>query len=326
MFFSSIVTRLPAAPADRGKMNDTPVYAVGRESMHGKICPGRKKEEKTGHSPLVPPGENDYNVLERIAAREALAILNYDDLLTSGMEIGYNLMISGAEIYRVEEAVQRVLHAYGVENGQVFAIPNCIISSMVTPEGEPLTQVRRIRGETRVDLDRMEAYNSLCRRVCQGIPPLEEVRAELRQMSRGRQYHMLAQVGAYCLCGGGSAILWGGSLLDGIGAAACGAAVWLLLAFMEPLNTNLFFSNVAASAFAALIAVCLIQMGVGLNIDKVIIGTFMALVPGLAITTAVRDIIGGDLMSGMSKLTESILVAVAIAFGAGTVLWMTMGV
>ena len=252
--------------------------------------------------------------------------MDYDLLLTNGMEIGYNLMISGAEIYRVEESIQRVLQAYGIENGQVFAIPNCIITSIVTPWGEPISQVRRIKGEGSVDLDRMEAYNAICRWICQNTPEPEQVRKELRQMVRGRQYEMDWQVAAYCLCGGGSAILWGGSPLDGLGAAACGAAVWLMLAFLEPLKTNLFFKNVAASGFAALIAVSLIKMGMQINIDKVIIGTFMSLVPGLAITNAVRDIMSGDLMTGLSRLTESILVAVAIALGAGVMLWLTMGV
>jgi len=241
------------------------------------------------------------------------------------MEIGYHLMISGAEIYRVEESIQRILQAYGIENGQVFAIPSCIIVSMVTPAGEPITQVRRIKEEAGVDLDRMEAYNALCRHVCQTTPEPECIRKELERMVQGRQYSALWQVAAYCLCGGGSAILWGGGLLDSLGAALCGAVVWLVLVFMEPLKTNLFFKNLAASAFAALIAVCLIRMELGVNLDKVIIGTFMTLVPGLAITNAVRDIMAGDLMTGVSRLTESLLVAVAIALGAGMILWLTMG-
>ena len=252
--------------------------------------------------------------------------MNYDVLLTTGMEIGYQLMISGAEIYRVEEAIQRILTAYGIQDGQVFAIPSCIIASMVTPEGEPLTQVRRVRAEAGVDLDRMEAYNDLCRRMCLTAPPLESVRQELNRLARGRRYSLRWDIAAYCLAGGGSAVLWGGTLLDGFGALICGAAVWLMLAFTEPLGTNLFLKNVMASGFAALVPVCLLEMGVPVNVDKVIIGAFMTLVPGLGITNAVRDIMAGDLMTGMSKVTEAILVAVAIALGAGVALWLTRGV
>lgn len=247
-------------------------------------------------------------------------------MLTIATEIGYQLMDSGAEIYRVEESIQRILQAYGVETGQVFAIPSFIVASMTTPEGEPITHVRRIHGDSGIDLDHMEAYNALCRWICEELPPPEEIRGRFAQLKNRSRYPMLWQVAAYCLCGGGSAVFWGGGLLDCLGAAACGAAVWLLLIFMEPMKTNLFFKNVVASGFAGLIAVGLLKMELPIDLDKVIIGTFMTLVPGLAITNAVRDIMAGDLMTGLSKLTESIVVAIAIALGAGLVLWLTMGV
>ena len=54
--------------------------------------------------------------------------MEYDDLLNMGTELGYQLMFSGAEIYRVEESVYRLLTAYGLQP-QVFAIPNCLIVS-----------------------------------------------------------------------------------------------------------------------------------------------------------------------------------------------------
>ena len=69
--------------------------------------------------------------------------MDYDKLLNLGTELGCRLMESGAEIYRVEESVRRLLTAYGVEP-QVFAIPNCLIVSVNTPEGHPLTRMCRI--------------------------------------------------------------------------------------------------------------------------------------------------------------------------------------
>ena len=60
-----------------------------------------------------------------------------------------------------------------------------------------------------------------------------------------------------------------------------------------------------------------------LSTDKIIIGALMNLVPGIAITSFMRDIIAGDLMAGIIRLTESVLVATAIAIGAGIALTMT---
>ena len=56
------------------------------------------------------------------------------------------------------------------------------------------------------------------------------------------------------------------------------------------------------------------------EIDKTIIGSIMLLVPGLAITNAIRDTIAGDFLAGITKAFEAVLVAVSIAVGTGMVL------
>ena len=70
--------------------------------------------------------------------------MNCDALLNLAMEIGCQLMRSGAEIYRVEESVYRLLQAYGGEDAQVFAIPSCLIVSLRASDGHPVTRMRRI--------------------------------------------------------------------------------------------------------------------------------------------------------------------------------------
>lgn len=59
--------------------------------------------------------------------------------------------------------------------------------------------------------------------------------------------------------------------------------------------------------------------------NQTIIGAIMLLVPGLAITNAIRDTMSGDLLSGVIRASEAFLVAIAIAVGTGAVLsfWMT---
>ena len=48
---------------------------------------------------------------------------------------------------------------------------------------------------------------------------------------------------------------------------------------------------------------------------------FMLLVPGLAITNAIRDTIAGDYVSGVARAADAFLCAVAIAVGAGFVMY-----
>ena len=111
--------------------------------------------------------------------------LDYNKLLDMVSEMGYRLMESGAEIYRVEESIHRLLEAYGVPRGEVFAIPNCIIVSLTSPEGRPLTQIRRMPNHG-TDIYLLEKYNGLCRRLCQETPPFDQA---LRRMRAIRAEH-----------------------------------------------------------------------------------------------------------------------------------------
>ncbi|MNJ01474.1 hypothetical protein D3C73_1611210 [compost metagenome] len=54
--------------------------------------------------------------------------------------------------------------------------------------------------------------------------------------------------------------------------------------------------------------------------DKIIIGSVMPLVPGLLITNAVRDLMAGHLVSGLSKGADAFLTSFAIGTGIGLVL------
>ena len=53
--------------------------------------------------------------------------MDYDVLLELTTDLGYRLAMNGAETFRVEESIRRILSAYGLES-EVFAIPNCLQS------------------------------------------------------------------------------------------------------------------------------------------------------------------------------------------------------
>ena len=59
--------------------------------------------------------------------------------------------------------------------------------------------------------------------------------------------------------------------------------------------------------------------------DKIIIGNIMLLIPGISLTTALRDMISGDTISGLLGLCEALIRALAIALGFAAVLWHFQG-
>ena len=248
--------------------------------------------------------------------------MNYDELINTATDVGYMLLANGAEIYRVEESMQRIFRAYAVEASEIFAIPTCIYVTISTAEGRPVTKIKRVytRG---TNLDKVERVNDLCRRVCREIPDFKIIRNELKKIDLRPNYSFFQQMLAFSLVAFSFTLFYGGNLEDAVCAIFCGAAVKGILFQMERFHANSFFTNIIASGAAAAIALIAVHFNMHLNPDKIIIGALMNLVPGIAITSFMRDLIAGDLIAGLIRLTESLLVATAIAIGAGVALTVT---
>lgn len=243
--------------------------------------------------------------------------MDYDKLLNIAVDLGYRLMYSGAEIYRVEESMSRLLAAYGLASPEVFTVPKCIIVSITTPEGHPITRMRRV-GEHGTDIELLERCNALCRALCAQTPPLEEAQAQLDSLDTlSPQYAprlVLLGYGAAPAC---FSPLFGGGLMDAAAAALGGLAVGICLLYMRRfLSSNAFFRTAICSAVASLVSLVLVRLGLGRNLDVVTISVLMVLVPGVPLTNAMREIMAGDTISGLSRAADAILIAVAIAIGS----------
>lgn len=249
--------------------------------------------------------------------------MDYITLLDFAIDLGYELAMSGAETFRVEETVSRVLSAYGVES-DVFAIPNHLIVTIRTDDRTPITRMRRI-GVHGNDLDAVEKLSGLSRACCNRMPEPAEAKKWLSFVRSQRiRYSTAIEFLGDFLGGSGFAMLFGGSLADAFLAGICGILVGLTNRLLERLHANPFFRTIATSFLMALLAYGFGALGLAPNVDSVIIGALMLLVPGLLFTNAMRDIIYGDINSGINRIVQVFLTAVAIALGTA-VAWRLAG-
>ena len=82
----------------------------------------------------------------------------------------------------MEESVLRLLTAYGLQP-QVFALPSCLIVSVNTPSGHPITQMRRVPPHG-TDIELLERCNELCHATVPGGPPLPEAAEQVRKLGQ----------------------------------------------------------------------------------------------------------------------------------------------
>lgn len=236
-------------------------------------------------------------------------------LLDCALDIGEQMLMSGAEISRVEDTIERICRAYGAVRIDVFTITSCIIATLkLTEDGRPTTQTRRIRSSTN-DMNKLDKLNTLSRAICNERPSCEEIRRRFRGVTSSHPYPIWGQYLNYALVASTFSVFFGGSVADALVSAAIGMILKYLTSLCTRYGMNTFFNNVLCSLAGGCIAMLAIRLGIGHSFDKIAIGDIMLLIPGALFTNSLRDMIGGDTVSGIMRLFNALMGAVAIALG-----------
>lgn len=242
----------------------------------------------------------------------------YEELLEFAVSLANKLQACGAETYRVEDTINRIVEAYGVERVDAFVIPSSIMASLETDGGRIITKIRRLKsGETM--LDGIERYSALSRRICAEKPDMKEARRLLRETEGKvcRYSTPIFYLSAF-LIGAGFGVFFGGGLLEALASGICGLAIGGAQRFMGRFHANTFFTSFVCSFILGFIANVLTAIGLCQNADIAVIGAIMLLVPGFLFTNSLRDVIYGDTMSGLNRLVQVLIIAVALVFGTSS--------
>lgn len=239
--------------------------------------------------------------------------------ITSG--IGSMLIEYGAEIYRVEDSINRIAEAYGfMENGksvEVFAIPTSLIITVNEGDNLPLTQTKRITNRS-TNLDRVDKLNNLSRFVCTEKPETAVIMRHLEEIRSRKVYSVPVQALSFGVVGATFALFFGGYAADALFAGLISILIFYLSRLVDKVKPSVFFQSVVCTFVISAIAVIISRCGLTDGFDKVIIGASMNLVPGIILTNCMRDFIAGDFLAGMYTLIEALLIAVGMAVGAAS--------
>lgn len=229
---------------------------------------------------------------------------------------GKIMLENGAETTRVEDTMVRMAAAFGILHSHSFVTPTAIIFSL---DGADPTRLIRI-SERSTDLQKVDEVNSISRKVSAGELTLPETIHRLKQIESSKGiYPLFLQILAAAVTSGCFLIMFKGEWHDFIPALVSGGIGYLCAVLFQRIVQVKFFAEFIAAFVIGIFSVGFVVMGWGLDLDKIIIGSVMPLVPGVLITNAVRDLIDGHLVSGLSKGAEALLTAFAIGSGIAVV-------
>lgn len=249
---------------------------------------------------------------------------DYSKILQGILDIAEEMLVAGAEVSRVEDSVARMCIAYGCDRVNVFVITSNIQVTLEDPSREIITQIRRvIRNDT--NFDRVDYLNDLSRYVCANTPEVPELRAKFDEVMERKQQPVYVGLISGMVIAASFAVFFGGSITDGIAAGIVGLITVWLNRQIASFGQNPLAATFAVSFLAGLLSVLTVYIGLGVHTDKIMIGVIMLLIPGIAFTNGVRDMLTGDIATGMLRVANAVLLATAIACGFALSLFVTGG-
>ena len=230
------------------------------------------------------------------------------------LDMGALLLDCGAEISRVEDTICRMGTAYGALHVDVFVITSIISLSMEFADEENVTITRRIYSSAGNDFYRLEKLNELSRQCCAEPFELGELRGRIRDVASGKKPPQVIILGNL-IATAAFTIFFGGTVWDGLAAAFFAAGICALQLLISRTQLSVTGSNLMISLIIGLCAGAVCMMFPQLHMDKILIGDIMLLIPGLAMTNAIRNLLTGNTISGVVRLTETLIWAGALAGG-----------
>ncbi len=244
--------------------------------------------------------------------------MNHRTILNLLLKAGQLLLESGAETYRAEDAALYMFHGIGSGDISIFAVPTMLIVEISTEDGQTISGCKRIRRRA-IHLGKIEQINAIVRQVSQGALGAEEALGALEQLDRQPDGSLFLNMLATGAAAGAFSLLLGGGVWELLLGFFCCFVAQLTGLFFRSVSMYQFFNSILGGLIPTLIMLAVSRFLPNVQQQTVIIGSMLPLFPGVATVNAIRDAINGDLISGVSRAAEALMIAVGLGIGASLI-------
>lgn len=238
-------------------------------------------------------------------ARENLQII---------LDIGEQMLSSGAEIGRVEDSIERMCRALGAETIECFAITYVIVVTISGENLPGLTEIRRVDQFDR-NMHKLTLLNTLSRDICAGKIELKEAQIRLENIDQASTCPLYGKMFIFALISLSFTIFFGGSVLDALVSALIGILIAPVDQFLIRKELNRFVQVFLCATAAGLLSIFAARISGGVSSELVSIGNIMIFIPGVIFTCAIQEIFSNNMLSGLTRFAEAIMLSLVVATG-----------
>ncbi len=248
---------------------------------------------------------------EKTVIKETVYPLD-DKILEYIMELGARMLTAGGEVHRVEDTIMRLCTAYGAARTDVFTITTTIAVTVYFDDRPSLTQTRRVSGQ-HTDLTVLARLNDLSRYACTHPCSAAELKEKLGGISQSGN-PLSIQIIIWAIVSADFALFFGGSITDAACSGIIGAILAVLKNRLDRFFQNNYFAVLICGVAGSILGTLAARLFPTASSFYINLGNIMLFIPGIALTTSIRDMFSGDTISGIMKFVETMLVSLMIAW------------
>ncbi|MGX7058943.1 threonine/serine exporter family protein [Vagococcus humatus] len=233
-------------------------------------------------------------------------------LLETCVLAGKIMLENGAEMSRVEDTMNRIAASYGEEVGTSFVTQTVVLMGLQSTKD---VQMQRIEERT-TNLGKIAKVNTYSRAFAENKLSLQDLNTCLVILDQAKSYRSrVSKIISAAIVSGCLMVMLGGTWPDFLATCLVGAGGYGAYDWCEQRLNLKFINELVASIILGVLAFLCVDIGIAHSLDHMIIGSIMPLVPGVAITNAVRDLQAGHMLAGISRAVEALIVALMIGAG-----------
>lgn len=244
--------------------------------------------------------------------------MNYKRLVETAALAGEIMLAGGAETYRVEDTIKRILKISKLERCEAFVVSTGIVITLDDSTIDTISTVRQV--EARItNLGNIAMVNDISRKLCSDQLAIEDAYELLCDLKGQRRYNDWLVYLCTIITSAAFTVLLGATATECALAAVNGCFVVISEILNKKRRVNRFVMNMVVCFLIAVMTTYFYTIpNIQIEIEPVIAGSIMALLPGVAITNAIRDTLQGDYMSGAARVIEAFVIAASLAVGIGS--------
>ncbi|MBR2539849.1 MAG: threonine/serine exporter family protein [Mogibacterium sp.] len=240
------------------------------------------------------------------------------------IELGRRMIIAGANLERVELAMQLICRAYGFLDVSIFLLSSHISVGVMDKDGNYYSRQVNVP-PAGIHLEKLKRLNRLSYTVVNEVPDPDKLPEMMEEASAAREYGRMvilaARVAAMiCLC-----LIFGGGIREVAATVVITVLIEFVGRFMQRIDVNRLVSSAAIMCIATVMIMILYVTGLCSKAPVLIITITMIFLPGIPLVNAVRNLVCDHEMNGLLQLMRVFVETAALGIGIYAAIYLFRG-